>query len=249
MHAATHHPTPPHSPPHPAPAVSPPLLSRGQACVPSNYTSLHDRQRLFNDTARALRRAAERLNANGKVLIVSLRDHFANTSLPVGLDHTKSTCPYPEDVLFDALDGTVWVAHREYHPNEWRKPARGVDAATACATTILDWAYEARAAPASLWCTYDIECTPANATCEPFAASLAMFLLGMEANSYFGASGGYNDWPTEEWPWWPAYDRKLGKPKGRLVAHAGGHVFTREFEHANVQVDCARNTSRIQWLG
>ena len=41
-----------------------------------------------------------------------------------------------------------WVAHREYHPDEWQRA--GTDA---CVTTIMDWASEARAADASLWCT------------------------------------------------------------------------------------------------
>ena len=38
--------------------------------------------------------------------------------------------------------------------------------------------------------------------CAPFNTSLAIFLLGMEQHSYFGASAGYSDWPIPEWQWW-----------------------------------------------
>ena len=180
-----------------------------------------------------------------------MRDHFSNVSWPKlqPLDHTKATCPYPEDVVFDLMangkhsedtgnsngdggerggradkangdggggDGSMtygggahggersgavgqregrsvevpavrWLAHREFHPNE-TPPASG----EACAAVIEDWAYEARGASGSLWCTYDIQHDDPT----PFNTSLAMFLLGMEAHSYFGASAGYSDYPV-----------------------------------------------------
>jgi hypothetical protein len=49
-----------------------------------------------------------------------MRDHFANVTLGAGggMDHTKETCPYSEDVVFELMGGVQWVAHREYHPNE-----------------------------------------------------------------------------------------------------------------------------------
>lgn len=160
------------------------------------------------------------------------RDHFANVTLPGSLDHTKTTCPYPEDVVFELMgsngstgstgngnangnggvgkdnvggvavdkhtaatkEGVQWLAHREYHPNETPPPSP-----EACAAVIEDWAYEARAASGSLWCTYDLNQSLAD---NPrFNTSLAMFLLGMEAHSYFGSSGGYSDFPKQEWFW------------------------------------------------
>jgi hypothetical protein len=82
----------------------------------------------------------------------------------------------------------------------------------------------------------------------PFNMSLAMFLLGMEAHSYFGASAGYNDWPVADWHWWDAYDRQLGVPAGEMVVSGdGGFQFTREFAHASVGVDCNTNTSFVRW--
>lgn len=228
------------------------------ACSQNNFTSAAAQRALFNATVLAWREAAIRLNANGKVLIVSMRDHFANVSLLSHLDHTKTTCPYSEDVIFDLMangdsawggkdvsnphgvqPAVHWLAHREFHPNE-TPPA----SADACAAVIEDWAYEARGASGSLWCTYDIH--PGSVGSFAFNASLAMFLLGMEAHSYFGASGGYSDWPLPEWHWWAAYDRKLGEPHNKMVRD--GHTFRRHFEHASVVVDCAENTSSIEWF-
>ena len=36
-----------------------------------------------------------------------MRDHFANTTLGAagGMDHTKASCPYPEDVIFELMQG------------------------------------------------------------------------------------------------------------------------------------------------
>lgn len=115
---------------------------------------------------------------------------------------------------------------------------------------ILDWQAEAQGAAASLWCSYDISNgtygVPCTGHCPAFDNSLAMFLLGMEAHSYFGASAGYSDWPTAEWLWHPEYDRPLGKPAGSMV-RAGAYKFSRKFEHATVALDCEANATKIIW--
>ena len=92
--------------------------------------------------------------------------------------------------------------------------------------------------------TYDIN--PSQSGLAPFNTSLAMFLLGMEARSYFGASAGYSDFPKPEWHWWFEYSLQLGKPQGAMVKD--GLVFKRDFDHAKVIVDCAANTSSIEWI-
>ena len=215
-----------------------------QACRVSNWSSLASRKTLFNDTVLAWRRAAVDLNRNGKVLIVSMRDHFKNTSNLSSDGHTLSTCPYPEDVIFDLMQGTFWAAHREFHPTE---PTRSPDD---CARDIMDFAAEAQGAAASLWCTYDLTNgtygIPCTGHCPNFNVSLAMFMLGAEQHSYFGASAGYSDAPVDQWTWWPAFDHRLGKPTGRFVQD-GPYKFSREFEHAAVSVDCQTNVSHIEW--
>jgi hypothetical protein len=82
------------------------------ACHPSNHSTLASRQQLFNDTVLAWRRVCAKLNGQGKALVVSMRDHFANTSGSTPLDHTLSTCPYPEDVIFELMAGVEWIAVR-----------------------------------------------------------------------------------------------------------------------------------------
>ena len=52
------------------------------ACRPSNHSDLASRQKLFNDTVRAWARVGARLNAHGKAIVVSMRDHFRNTTTP-----------------------------------------------------------------------------------------------------------------------------------------------------------------------
>lgn len=37
--------------------------------------------------------------------------------------------------------------------------------------------------------------------------------------------------------WWPEYDFKVGAPAGPFARD--GFVFSRSFEHVNVQIDCA----------
>ena len=73
---------------------------------------------------------------------------------------------------------------------------------------------------------------------------LAVFLIGAESGSYFGYSWGYDE--MEGWlQWYPEYDRPLGAPKG--PARKTGWHYQREFEHARVEVDLAREWGRIEW--
>ena len=48
-----------------------------------------------------------------------MHDSFkTDSSLTLPADHTLTTCPYPEDVIFELMAGVDWVSHREFHPNE-----------------------------------------------------------------------------------------------------------------------------------
>jgi hypothetical protein len=74
---------------------------------------------------------------------------------------------------------------------------------------------------------------------------LAAFLIGAEKHCYFGYSWGYT--LDDGWmEWYPEFDRKLGPPKG--PAQRTGWHFTREFEHARVQVDLAREWGKVEWM-
>ena len=73
---------------------------------------------------------------------------------------------------------------------------------------------------------------------------LAAFLIGAQENCYFGYAWSYGlmDGWTE---WYPEFDRPLGPPRG--PAKKSGWSYTREFEHARVEVDLSREWGKIVW--
>jgi hypothetical protein len=73
---------------------------------------------------------------------------------------------------------------------------------------------------------------------------LAIFLAGAERDCYFGYSWGYGE--QDGWlQWYPEYDLRLGAPKGR--ARKDGWHYAREFAHARVEVDLAKEWGKIEW--
>ena len=81
----------------------------------------------------------------------------------------------------------------------------------------------------------------ANSTC--MWQSLAAFMLGMEAGSYFGSG---LHWTDSGWHYWfPEYDRPLGKPKGSFTRQ--GFVFRRSFEHVDVMANCETLETTFDW--
>jgi len=98
-----------------------------------------------------------------------------------------------------------------------------------------------------------------------FRLSLAMFLMGAERHSRFGYGNGYvcitdpleadkhsSNLPPQfgtatscTWLWRPEWDRPLGPPKS--WARQSGLLFTREFEHLDVALDCSTMTTNFTW--
>ena len=67
----------------------------------------------------------------------------------------------------------------------------------------------------------------------PFAAReycLAAFLVVAGEHSYWGMGGG---WGVDSFPWYPEFNRPLGKPLGDATSLGPGRYF-RAFEHLNV---------------
>ena len=82
----------------------------------------------------------------------------------------------------------------------------------------------------------------------PFSAReycLAAFLIVAGEYSYWGMGGG---WGVDSFPWYPEYDRPLGKPLGDARSLGPGRYF-RAFEHLNVTLDTGKNTAVISWHG
>ena len=76
---------------------------------------------------------------------------------------------------------------------------------------------------------------------------LAAFLIGAQEHSYFQYGWG---WKLATGPLLhhPEFERPLGNPLSTRVRESPtGWIFTRRFEHANVQVDLANKTGRIHW--
>ena len=75
---------------------------------------------------------------------------------------------------------------------------------------------------------------------------IAMFLVCAEKHSYFHLHDGYDALRSKTWmKRLPEYDRPLGKPKGPAIRK--GYSYTREFEHASVQLDIEKETAEILW--
>ena len=74
---------------------------------------------------------------------------------------------------------------------------------------------------------------------------LAAFLVVMGEYSYWGMGSG---WTTGSFPWYPEYDRPLGKPLGIAQSLGPGKYF-RAFEHLNVSLDTTLKTAKILWHG
>ena len=69
----------------------------------------------------------------------------------------------------------------------------------------------------------------------------AAFLLARGEHWYFFASTG---WLDSDWVWSDAYDRlsRCGRPRGLAVGMPAPTVFTRQFDHCAVMVNCTNTT-------
>lgn len=75
--------------------------------------------------------------------------------------------------------------------------------------------------------------------------SLAAFLMGMSNQSYFGSGMHWADWGwgTD----WPAFAKKLGRPRGPAVRAPDGFSFEREFEYLTVRLNCTALKTKFDW--
>ena len=79
-----------------------------------------------------------------------------------------------------------------------------------------------------------------------FDYQLAIFLICAEKYSYFDLKDGYDAKRSKTWLTRRAdYDRPLGRPKGPALRD--GYTYTREFEHASVQLDIDNETASVVW--
>ena len=83
-------------------------------------------------------------------------------------------------------------------------------------------------------------------TVGPFSAReycLAAFLIVAGEHSYWGMGHG---WGVGSFPWYPEFDRTLGKPLGDASSPGPG-LYVRAFEHLNVTLDSGKKIATINW--
>jgi hypothetical protein len=73
----------------------------------------------------------------------------------------------------------------------------------------------------------------------------ATYLIVASQWTYYGMSAG---WGARSFPWYPEYDKPLGRPSGPAQRVAPGRYF-RDFEHLNVSLDTTARTASVIWKG
>ena len=87
---------------------------------------------------------------------------------------------------------------------------------------------------------------PNDTVTSPFSQReycLAGFLIVAGEHSYWGMGAG---WGVDDFPWYPEFDRPLGKPLAAAEQRGRGQYF-RAFEHLNVTLDTTKKTAAILW--
>ena len=150
--------------------------------------------------------------AHGKVIVVSLKNHFSNISgdaggtfiCPKGMALTNRTpcIPYGEEIYDTILTPTHgWIPFRQYNipSRDFGKHPQEVG----CAAAIEDLAYAARAGPAFATNNDGSPSgAPPNTTVTwegQHVVSLAAFMMAMEAGSYFSSGLHWGDDGNAVW--------------------------------------------------
>ena len=205
--------------------------------------------------------------AHGKVVAVSLKTHFSALAdqqglvlCPAGMAaHNTSRCmPYGEEKVFEVLGPTrAFIPHRQFNipSRDFGDAAHGGSDAKGCVNAVLNLQMEAGRGPTLITnndgAPYSSRSSKSGSMVDWFAAhnaSLAAFLMGMGAQSYFGSGMHWadNGWDTA----WPSFNKELGRPAGpatRTGAH--GSLFTRVFEHLTVTLNCSGLATSFDWHG
>ena len=74
---------------------------------------------------------------------------------------------------------------------------------------------------------------------------LAAYLIVAAEYSYWGMGSG---WGASNFPWYPEFDRPLGKPLADATSFGNGRYY-RAFEHLNVTLDTTLKQASILWHG
>jgi|EP01047_Picozoa_sp_COSAG01_P025518 hypothetical protein len=193
-------------------------------------------------------RICRMMAAHGKVVAVSLKNHFSAVTdqqgmklCPTGMDpgNTTRCMPFGEERVYEVLGSTgSFIPHRQFNipSRDFGDAAHGGSDAAGCVAAVLNLQRESQRGPA-LITNNDGAMYSSTSTKHPgqtidwykaHNTSLAAFLMGMNNQSFFGSGMHWDDlgWNTH----WPAFTRRLGKPLGPAVQQ-GQFFFTRSFEY------------------
>eukprot|EP00035_Acanthoeca_spectabilis_P021986 m.441343 g.441343 ORF g.441343 m.441343 type:complete len:408 (-) comp18651_c0_seq1:87-1310(-) len=224
------------------------FIDTGDAVPMSGNLTVRSRREMFNATALLWRELAIAASTPSKPFVItpSLKDHLGSD--PDGDDgHLRCNettpihvqcAPYGEEVIYAILDGVTWAPHRQFNI-----PSRdfGKDSA-GCVAAVTTMIGQGKQGPQFATCN---ACNRSStAGWAMFNASFAAFLIAAEPGSYFGAGTHFHTDP--DWNFaWPALNRPIGQPAGAAVQQ--GMVFTREFAHVSVTMDCETQTGTLAW--
>ena len=229
--------------------------------VGTNNLTLKDRQDFVLAELEVFRKIAVNMAAHGKVITVSLKSHFSNVSdaggarlCPKDMALTNRTpcLPYGEEKYFEILGPTKgWIPFRQYNipSRDFGDTSRNASTAEGCAAAIENLKYEGQCGPS--FATNKDGAPDGGMLQGQHDVSLAAYLLAAQPGSYFSSGHGWSDdappckpsnpdcgYTTGNMVWWPEWDKKLGPPKADYARD--GMVFTREFEHLSVSLDCSK---------
>ena len=205
-----------------------------------------------NGSVLAYRQAAAILAAQGKRLVVSLKNGYAG-SAPVNAKIGR-LCPVQMDAIAEGMSGVPWIRFHEYFaalsptktpPATPTRPHKA-NATTMCHNTIRTAMREA----ANPDMAFAVHSGDYQGGVSNLNLSFAIFMMARNgtigaARDWFSWSSGASPgdfWTTAAWHWQDTaalYTREWGLPLRAAATLSGGAVWRREYEHATITVDCA----------
>jgi hypothetical protein len=232
-------------------------LASSQMCCDANLT-LATKKQLFLGLGSMLKAVSRLLASHGKVLTVSLGSHFSSLTPEFYADGTppqicaadappssmEPCCAFGEEKFAEIVgpfqtNVSMYTPFRQFNipSRDFGDAAHGGNDTLGCAAAVMDAAEEMRRRPA-FYCNNDgwPNRTDGGVGLARHTISMAAYLMGAAEGSYFSSGLHWSDLipGTDEkaWPFWPDFEKKLGKPLGPMVVRSRDHpmVFTREFE-------------------
>jgi len=199
-----------------------------------------------NGSVLAYKQAASILAAQGKRLVVSLKNGYIGSS-PVNAK-IGVPCAVPMDEIVKGMAGVPWIRFHEYFATvsalDEEKKANGTEM---CHNTIMTAVREGQSADMAFAAHGGDYCCNQGGSCKQCSLefSFVIFMLGRngmigQPTDFFSWSTG-RYWNTKDWSWddgsGALYSKQYGAPMSPAVRQ--GSVWLRQYQRATVSIDCA----------